>query len=196
MRTSPLVMAAAAAVVASFALVPSIPSARADQPCGPQPADWAQVEAFMACLRGKAAQGPQQQQRAAAPTAPAGPCGPNVALGINGTCGFQAAQCGVGGVDRRRPLPRRAPTRENNFQRHRRGHPAPGIPAGGLPQIPGPAVVPQAPGLNQINNGQPVQAPPECANLDYFIVNRIMCEQLGSPIPPGYTYGMNDTPPA
>jgi hypothetical protein len=26
-------------------------------------------------------------------------------------------------------------------------------------------------------------------------VNRIMCEQMGAPYPPGYTPGMNDTPP-
>jgi hypothetical protein len=127
----------------------------------------------------------QQPQQGPLPCTPAAP-------GVNGNCGFTYAQCGVGALTGVGPCPAGLSPGV--------GAPAPVIqapaPVGGAP-IPGggapnPADVPAvAPPIT----GPPMHAPPECANLDYFIQYRIMCEQNGAPYPPGYTPGMNDTPP-
>jgi len=206
-------MAAAAAIIVPFAPFAVAPPAQAlpIPSCSEQlatlaaatggvvpPGLAAQCDAAQAAefAHPPSAQQPAQQPAGPPAAPPPGPCvmphlGPTGP--VNGDCGYQAAQCGVaaltgvgacaGGMPAAGPAPT-GPT-----------GPATGLQGPG-PGPNNPANVSPAPGLNQINSGQPVQAPPECANLDYFIVNRIMCEQMGAPLPPGYTYGMNDTPPA
>ena len=122
MRTSPLVMAAAAAAVASFASfampaasrrhapIPSredhSPPMRAAAVGRPVPPN---VRAMRAASH-KPARVPldQQQQNPppSAPPPPAGPCGPNVAAGDQREpAAFQAAQCGVGALTGVGPCP-------------------------------------------------------------------------------------------
>lgn len=111
---------------------------------------------------------------------------PIPALGINADCGQASNQpglcrltgvCAPGGATAAPRLP------------------AVSAPATQAPQAQEGLGPPEPSPLGPPFTGPPMHAPPECANLDYFIQYRIMCEQNGAPYPPGYTPGMNDTPP-
>jgi hypothetical protein len=207
MRTTTLVPAVAFAAIgfAPFTVL-AAPTAHAIPSCAEQlqelaarlgktvdPAIMAQCQAAMANPQYQqqhqqpTQQQPTQQQPQQGPL----PCTP-AAPGVNGNCGFTYAECGLGALTGVGPCPAGLPP----------GAPPPAAPGAPPPAAPGapppaappaPVEVPQAP---LPNTGPPMHAPPECANLDYFIQYRIMCEQNGAPYPPGYTPGMNDTPPA
>jgi hypothetical protein len=231
MRTTPLVMAAAAAIgigVAPFAAAPSahaIPSAacqlevlqqgvRQNRVMSP-----AEINAALAACDPQGSQPAQrtqsaQQQKPAAPppqpgTGP-GPCVPKPYIGPNGpvnaNCGQTYGEC-VGDplitgvacsgvpVDN---APAAGTPAGGGAPAAGGGTPAAGgtpggtlgLPGGGAPAAEG------APGGGLPSDGKPVTADPQCANLDYFIKFRITCEENGAPYPPGYTPGMNDSPPS
>lgn len=148
---------------------------------------------------------PAQQSQPAAPP-PAGPCVPKPYIGPNGPVNANCAQtynecaesilltgvgsCAGGAPSAGTPAGGGAPAAGG-------GTPAAGGTPGGTPGLPGrgaPAAG-GAPGGGLPSDGKPVTANPQCANLDYFIKFRISCEENGAPYPPGYTPGMNDTPP-
>jgi hypothetical protein len=202
----PLAVLAAAALAAIPVAIPAhaIPSAACQQQVFQQ---GIREHRVMTLDEIHAAQPAQQSQPAVPP--PAGPCVPKPYIGPNGpvnaNCGQTYGECGdslltgvgscAGGAPAAgTPAGGGAPAAGG-------GTPAAGGTPGGLPGgtlgLPGGgAPAPGgAPGGGLPSDGKPVTADPQCANLDYFIKFRITCEQNGAPYPPGYTPGMNDTPP-
>ena len=130
----------------------------------------------------KAGQPTQQAQQPAQQPA-AGPCGPNVAAGINGTCGQQSNLPGLCAIT---------------------GQCAPGVlPGAPPPPPPPPQVIATPPGPQQMqgippgvvdvpaapapNTGPPLD-PGQCVNLPYYQEFQFYCATVGPP-PPGWQPG-------
>jgi hypothetical protein len=172
LRTTILSMAAAAATsLFTWGLMPTAP-ANAGPICPPSEA-LVNPALYQQCL---AAEQNLNSYAKGAPAAPAGPCGPNVAAGINGTCGWQANQPGLcaltgqcqGGIPTVEvpPVPAAPPPPPTAAM-------GPVMPAGPAPQ--GPQATPVNPG--------------QCADLAYYTAHELSCAQVASP-PPGWHPGM------